>query len=115
MGWPPQVGEPLPRAADCWYERVKLYEWILGEKGHGAEWRRVMRVSVEDAEVVWNAISTGATQAKVSGVRDLGRFGLSCEVESQLVIGERSAKIRVIWHYATPDAVPRLVSAFPRL
>jgi hypothetical protein len=92
-----------------------LYEWVLSEEGHGAEWWQVMRVGTENAEAVWDAISTSAMQAKASGVRDLGRFGLSCEVDSQLVIGERSATIRVIWHYAAPDAAPRLVSAFPRL
>lgn len=115
MGWPPKVGDSLPQAADCWYERSKLYEWVLSEEGHGAEWRQVMRVGAENAEAVWDAISTSAMQAKVSSVRDLGRFGLNCEIESQLVIGERSATIRVIWHYAAPDAAPRLVSAFPRL
>jgi hypothetical protein len=115
MGWPPKAGEVLPRAAECWYERVKLLDWVLGEKGHGAEWRRVMLVGAEDAEKVWEAISTSVVGARVTGLRELGRFGLNCEVDVQLVIGDRSATIRTIWHYATPAAAPRLVSAFPRL
>jgi Domain of unknown function (DUF6883) len=114
MGWPPQIREELPRAAECWCEQTKLLGWVLGEEGHGEEWLRVMHVSVEDAESVWEAISAAVAQARVTGVRDLGRFGVNCEVDAVLAIGERSATIRTIWHYAAPDAAPRLVSAFPR-
>jgi hypothetical protein len=115
MDWPPQVGEMLPRAAECWYEQVKLLGWVLGAEGHGAEWRGVMLVGAEDAEKVWEAISIGVADAKVTGLRELGRFGLNCEVDVQLAIGERSATVRTIWHYATPASTPRLVSAFPKL
>src|SRR5690348_7993925 len=115
MGWPPQIGEPLPRATDCWYEPAKLIDWVLGEDGHGAEWERVMHVGVPDSEEVWQAISILARTAEVTGFRDLGRFGFNCEVDAQLTIGERSAMFRTIWHYAAPDAAPRLVSAFPKL
>jgi hypothetical protein len=38
MGWPPNVGEVLPRAAEAWYEQIKLDEWVLAERGHGSEW-----------------------------------------------------------------------------
>lgn len=115
MGWPPKIGEALPRASECWCERSKLLGWVLGEEGHGAEWERVMHVGVAEANEVWEALSTLGTTAKVTGLRDLGRFGFNCEVEARLTIGERSATIRTIWHYATPDAAPRLVSAFPNL
>jgi hypothetical protein len=115
MGWPPQIGEPLPRAKECWYEPAKLTRWILGEEGHGAEWERVLHVGIEDAEEIWEAIATLAATATVTGLRDLGRFGLSCEVDAQLTIGERSATFRTIWHYAAPDAATVPVSAFPGL
>jgi hypothetical protein len=115
MGWPPQIGEALPRASECWCERAKLLGWVLGEDGHGAERGQVMRVGVEDADEVWNAISAVVAAAEVTGLRDLGRFGFNCEVDARLTIGERSATFRTIWHYATPDAAPRLVSAFPKL
>ncbi len=114
MGWPPQIREALPRAAECWCEQTKLRGWVLGEEGHGEEWRQVMHVSVEDTERVWQAISAAVTHAQVTGVRDLGRFGVNCEVDAVLTIGERSATIRTIWHYAAPGDAPRLVSAFPR-
>lgn len=115
MGWPPQIGEPLPRAAECWYEPAKITRWVLGEEGHGAEWARVMHVGIEDAGEVWEAISAQAAAGTVTGLRDLGRFGLSCEVDARLAIGERAATFRTIWHYEAPHAAPRLVSAFPRL
>lgn len=115
MGWPPEIGAPLPRAADAWCERAKLIRWVLGEDGHGAEWQRVMHVNIEDAEETWRAISTLAATAEVTGLRDLGRYGFNCEVDGQLTIGERSATVRTIWHYAGRDAAPRLVSAFPKL
>lgn len=89
--------------------------WVLGEDGHGTEWERVMHVDVADAQEVWKAISTLAATAKVTGLRDLGRFGFNCEVDAQLTIGERSATFGTIWHYAAPGAAPRLVSAFPKL
>jgi hypothetical protein len=114
MGWPPQITEALPRAAECWCEQTKLLGWVLGSEGHGDEWQRVMHVSVEDAESVWKAISAAVVQGRVTGVRDLGRFGVNCEVDAALTLGERSATIRTIWHYAAPSAAPRLVSAFPR-
>jgi hypothetical protein len=74
-----------------------------------------MHVGIEDAEEVWGAISAVAVTAEVTGLRDLGRFGFNCEVDARLTIGERSGTFRTIWHYATPDAAPRLVSAFPKL
>jgi hypothetical protein len=37
MEWPPQVGEKLPRAAECWREPVKFARWILAPRGHGSE------------------------------------------------------------------------------
>lgn len=115
MGWPPEIGETLPRAADCWYEPTKLTRWVLNDLGHGAEWARVMHVGIEDAAEVWEAISVQATTGRVTGLRDLGRFGLSCEVDARLTIGERTATFRTIWHYVAPEAAPRLVSAFPKL
>jgi hypothetical protein len=115
MSWPPQIGDALPRATDAWCEQTKLTRWVLGEEGHGAEWERTMHVAVEDADEVWRALADLAATATVTGLRDLGRYGFNCEVDGQLTIGERSATFRTIWHYATPDAAPRLVSAYPRL
>lgn len=115
MGWPPQVGDALPRGAEAWCEQRKLTQWVLSDEGHGADWERTMLVGVEDAQEVWEAIAALAAAMPITGVRDLNRFGVSCEIDGRLTIGERSATFRTIWHYAVPSAAPRLVSAFPRL
>jgi len=115
MSWPPQIEEPLPRAADCWYERVKFEGWILAPRGHGEEWQKVLHVGVDDVEVVSAAISAAVALAPVSAVIDNGEHGINCRVDMDLVIGERSAPVRTVWHYADPESAPRLVSAYPRL
>lgn len=115
MEWPPQIGKPLPRGFECWCEETKLLGWVLGDDGHGTEWAQVMHLGIEDAEEVWDAISTVAATAEVTGIRDLGRYGFSCEIDAEITIRDRSATFRTIWHYATHDAAPRLVSAYPRL
>ena len=57
MGWPPKVGEALPRAAEAWCIEVKWTDWVLAEHGHGPEWSRVFRLDSEDWERVWEAIA----------------------------------------------------------
>ena len=113
MGWPPQVGDALPRAAECWYEQAKLDKWILGLRGHGLEWERVFRVSSADRNRVWEALSAAVIEATIVEVRDRTASGVVCGVRAQLAIGERSAAVTMSWHYAAPDAAPRLVTAYP--
>jgi hypothetical protein len=108
--WPPRAGEPLPRAAEAWSESQKWSEWILAERGHGAEFERVLRVSLDDVDALWNAI---AERVLVRRVRDLGAHGVNCEVDSELAIAGRTANVRTVWNCAEPPAGPRLVSAYP--
>ena len=115
MAWPPRVGEPLPRAAEAWCEPSKWDGWILAARGHGAEWARVLHVGPEDVEAVWAAIATAVLVAPVSRVRNPGKHGLSCRVDTRLRIGTRSAPVRTAWHYADVGSAPRLVSAYPDL
>lgn len=112
MSWPPEIGGPLPRAWDAWYEPIKLEEWVLAERGHGPEWRRVFEVGVEDSQRVWRAIMTALTQARVASVRDRGAEGVVCGVEVELTIRERTAPVTLSWHYADATAAPRLVTAY---
>ncbi len=113
MGWPPQVGEVLPRAAECWHEPIKFGEWILAPRGHGPEWERVFGVTDEDRGRVWEAIAAAAIGAAIVEVRDRSPFGIACGVEAQVTIGEHSATVTMSWHYATPEAAPRLATAYP--
>lgn len=115
MGWPPKVEEVLPRAAECWYEHVKLADWILAARGHGPEWEQVFRIGIDDSEQVWKATAAAAAGARIATVRDRGADGVVCGVEAELTIRERTAPVTVSWHYADEDAAPRLVTAFPTL
>jgi len=114
MGWPPQIGEPLPRADASWYEPAKFEGWILASHGHGPEWAKVLHVALDDTEVIWSAISAAVLLTPVSAVIDI-EHGIICRVDLQLAIGKRSAPIRTAWHYADAGSAPRLVSAYPRL
>jgi hypothetical protein len=113
MGWPPQVGEALPRAGACWYEPIKLEEWTLAQRGHGREWQRIFGVGREDRERVWQALSSAARSAEIVEVRDRGADGMVCGIRERMVIGERSAMVTVSWHYADSSATPRLATAYP--
>lgn len=112
MRWPPRVGDPLPRGADCQHDRIKLDDWVLG-RGHGAEWLRVFGVARNDRDLVWDAIKQAAAEATIAEVRDRSTFGVVCGVQAVLMIGDRNAAVKMSWHYATPDAAPRLVTAYP--
>jgi len=115
MSWPPKIGDPLPRADQVWYESIKLEDWVFAERGHGAEWRRVFQVGSEDRELVWAAIVTAVRDARIATIRDRGAKGLVCGVEVELTIGDRTAPVRISWHYATQVSAPRLVTAYVTL
>jgi hypothetical protein len=63
--------------------------------------------------LVWNAIRQAAAEATVAEVRDRSAFGVVCGVRAIVVIGDRSAGVKMSWHYAAPDAAPLLVTAYP--
>lgn len=113
MGWPPQPGEPLPRANDCWHEPIKLDEWILDPRGHGREWQQVFGVDRRDRKRVWQALASAARTATIAEVRDRDDFGIACGIRERVTIGERSAEVTMSWHYADASAAPRLATAYP--
>jgi hypothetical protein len=113
MGWPPHIGESLPRASDCWHEEAKLLGWVLGSRGHGPEWERVFHVTAADYAVVWATLAGAAIDAQIVEVRDREPNGIVCGIEAEITIGERSAGVTMSWHYADPGAAPRLATAYP--
>lgn len=115
MTWPPQVGDPLPRADQVWHEPAKFDSWILAEQGHGAEWRRVFHVGIEDVERVWAVIVAAVVHARITTVRDRSAEGIVLGVDVELTIGGRSAPVTICWHYATEESAPRLVTAYVTL
>ena len=115
MAWPPRTGELLPRAEQAWCEPSKWNGWILAAHGHGPEWEKVLHVTLEEVDTLWEAIAAAVLVEPVSRVVGRGRHGLNCRGDLQLSVGGRSAVIRTAWHYADPGGSPRLVSAYPRL
>jgi len=113
MGWPPKVGELLPRAAEAWFEQVKFDDWMLATRGHGAEWERVFGVGVGDHAQVWKAIAAAAPGATITEVRDRSPFGIACGIESDVTIGDRTGTVTISWHYESEGAAPRLATAYP--
>ena len=113
MSWPPRTGEVLPQAAEAWHEQEKFDRWVLATRGHGREWMRVFGVGPEDRERVWAAIARAAAGAAIVEVRDRSPFGITCGIEVELTIGERTAPVAVSWHYTEDGAAPRLATAYP--
>ena len=81
----------------------------VGTGGNGREsfeWARWMQsgYGVPFADAVLDAPITSVREVDV---------GVSCEVHVVLTINARTAKVRSAWHYASAEAAPRLVTAFP--
>lgn len=51
----PELGQPLPRAADAHAAADKWRGWILAAQGHGREWTRVFDVGRDDSEQITRA------------------------------------------------------------
>lgn len=113
MGWPPQIGEPLPRAADAWCVPEKWVAWILAEHGHGTEWRTVLGIEAGEWERAWEALKEALREATVETVRLPDAGGVGCGVTVNLAIGARGAPVTSAWHYAAEGTAPRLVTAYP--
>jgi hypothetical protein len=112
VSWPPRVGDALPRATSAWYTQRKL-DWILGDEGHGGEWKRVFHVAPSDSAKVSEAIANATLGSTITVVRDRFPFGLICGIEVDLEIDDRNALTTISWHYAIEIAAPKLVTAFP--
>jgi hypothetical protein len=113
MGWPPEIGDALSRATECWHEAIKFERWILAAPGNGLEWERVFDVTGADRERVWQALAHAAIGAEIIEVRAREPNGIACGVESEVAIGERTARVTMSWHYVNSSAAPRLATAYP--
>jgi len=111
MSWPPGVGELLPRVDEAWYADEKWADWILAERGHAGEWARVFSVKLADRERIWHAITTVSFSAKIDTARE-APDGITCWVIAEITLGDRTARVRIVWHYAHEGAAPRLVTAY---
>lgn len=109
----PQIGQPLPRAADAYATGDKWRGWVLATHGHGPEWASVFDAGPGDEGQIWRAIAAAVTDAPVSTIRDRAPYGVVCGVELILTVNARKAPVATAWHYADENAAPRLVTAYP--
>jgi hypothetical protein len=120
MGWPPRVGELLPRADEAFGVREKLRDYSLnidhedgGPKARG--FREILGITMDSASCLEDRIYTGIREVPISTVRENRPFGINCVVEIPLRgIGRyraREVNLRTIWLVVNVDTGPRLVSA----
>lgn len=86
----PEIGRPLPRAADAYVEQPKWHGYVLADDGHGQEWRRVFRVGRSQADELWQAVARAVLDAPVTEVRT-GPRGVGCGIHMILSFNGRTA------------------------
>jgi hypothetical protein len=122
VSWPPQVGEPLPRASEAVGITEKLRGYVLAQdhrdnqgKAHGFLVR--LGIDLDTVEHLADEIRAGIANSRVSSVRPRP-YGLNCVVEFEISgtcrYSDRSSRIRTIWHLRSPGDRPRLITAFLR-
>lgn len=121
MGWPPQVGDLLPRAEEAIGVRYKLatYSLVKGHKLGGAKARgfeRILGITLESIDYLERAIILGVQETPIVSVRENWPFGLMCVVDCRVRgLGIREAvvaPVRTAWLVSSPSASPRLTSAY---
>lgn len=121
MGWPPQVGELLPRAEEAFGVREKLLTYSLdvshadgGPKAEG--FAQILGITITSIGYLEQAIHRGIRKTAISSVRWNPPYGFNCVVEFQLRgIGAHSGRavpLRTIWELDSPSSPPRLLNAF---
>src|SRR5437764_8822739 len=109
---PPELGRPLPRAADAYAEPDKL-SWIVAEHGHGPEFAHVLHVTSDQVAELFAAIKSAVQTAPVVSLRLRDQHGIVCGVDVNITLNARTSRVRTSWHYREDAATPRLVTAFP--
>lgn len=107
----PQIGGRLPRA-DHVYVVDDKWEYVLSNRGHGREWRRVFRVEPSQSTALWAAFAELAASSLVTDVRPTA-VGIRCEMHAELTFNGRTAMVMLGWWYDQDGDAPRLVTAYP--
>lgn len=123
VSWPPEVGEPLPRAAEATGVHEKLAAYSLNvENVRGASkarsFERILGITLEHIDQLEAAIRSGILATAVGSIRDNSPHGTNCVVDVPVhSVGEKRERIvnvRTVWELTGEDAPPRLVTAYPR-
>lgn len=122
MGWPPQAGEPLPRAQEACGVRRKLAAYSLdplhesgGPKAEG--FARLLGVTIESIDYLEVEIYRAARRIPVRSIRRNREGGYNCVIEFPMrgtgAKADRIVPVRTVWELTGPSSRPRLVTAFP--
>ena len=123
MGWPPEVGELLPRAEEAAGIRTKLRLYCLDEfhESGGAKalgFSQILGITIESIDYLEARIRGAILLHPISAVRRQSPFGVACVVEFPLRgIGAHSHRVvllRTVWELPDHASAPRLVTAFLR-
>lgn len=107
----PEIGRPLPRAADAYVGDEKWIGYVLADRGHGDDWRRAF--GSFDADELWSMIADALFGAPVAEMHVVEGGGITCRVPISITIGSRTRTVRTVWHFEHDGSPPRLVTAFP--
>jgi hypothetical protein len=121
MGWPPQVGELLPRADEPLGVRDKLTRYSLNRRHHSGgpkarAFELILGITPVSIEYLAAEIELGILGAPIIEVRPGRPSGFDCAVDFQVRgLGSkrrRLVRVRTAWHLAVPLSPPHLTSAY---
>jgi hypothetical protein len=111
---PPEIGHPLPRWRDAWYEERKWSDWIFSPRGHGPDWQATLKAGPNDRDALWTIFRVAIAVVPVSTMHVAGDGGLTCGVPFGIALRGRRAHATTVWHVARRGDPPRLASAYPQ-
>lgn len=121
MGWPPQVGELLPRAQEAFGVRYKLetYSLAISHQSGGAKakgFALILGITIDNAAYLEAEILRGILASPIVAVRTRRPFGITCAVDCPVrgigALSARVAPVRTAWLFSDPASSPRLTSAY---
>ena len=121
MSWPPNVGDPLPRAAEAYGITEKLVSYSLnldhrdgGPKAKG--FGQILGITLADVDHLAETLRREVLDAVITSVRGNAPFGFVCEVRVPVTglrdRSDRTILIKTAWHLEDADDRPRLVTAY---
>jgi hypothetical protein len=121
VSWPPELGEPLPRASEPTgiYEKLVAYCLNVNHIVGAAEARgfqHVLEIGPGDADYLAAVLADALPDARISQVRDNEPFGVLCEIRVPIAgLRERRERVATVitsWELRHALDRPRLVTAY---
>jgi hypothetical protein len=121
MGWPPQVGELLPRSEEAIGVRDKLATYSLNmDNSTGRAKARgfalILGITIDSIDYLEAEIRAGIQRVPIASVREGSCFGVRCAVDFPLrgvgSLRSRRVRLRTAWVITGANACPRMTSAY---